>query len=152
MTSNIDAHELVGTTVHFSRSGLTYTEDPAIPMSGRISARGHSLVITPGLIEGTTDKSGRSWLELLDDPDGQVARWGHQFFARGEAPEAMALHPWERGSAAEANERSRRVEEAHKLPTQSMREEALRQINAEFPKVSTHTSSLKYRYYEQGVA
>jgi hypothetical protein len=62
MTFESATHELLDAVIHFTTDGLTYTEDPAKPMSGRISARGHSLVITPGLIEGTTDKTGHTWL------------------------------------------------------------------------------------------
>jgi hypothetical protein len=145
MTSE-DPLGLIGVVAHFVRDGLTYIEDPDVPMSGRISQRGKSFQITRAMIVGTADRAGSSWLELLDDPDGQVARWGHVFFARGVAPEAMALHPWARGSAEEAQERARRIEEAYRLPSHVAVNAELAKINREFPRTSAPMSSVQYKY------
>ena len=148
MTSDLRTLPEIGYLFHWVRDGLTYSPDQSIPLSGVISITGRTMTVTPELIASTSDKNGDSWLALLGDEEAQVVRWGAVYMKPGPAPQSLVDHPWERGGAAEANERSRRVEEAFKLPTIRQREEALAAINKEFPRSTKPTSTLKYRHHD----
>jgi hypothetical protein len=137
---------------HWLADGLTFSRDLDKPLTGAVSIRGRTEILTPELIRSTSDKTGRSFFELLDDPEAQIQRWGKRYFARGPAPEAMALHPWERGSAAEANERARRIEEAYRLPSHAAVSAELAKINAGFPRTSKPMSSVQYKYQNSEIA
>jgi hypothetical protein len=137
---------------HWLADGLTFSRDLDKPLTGAVSIRGRTEILTPELIRATSDKTGHSFFELLDEPEAQLARWGRRYFARGPAPEAMALHPWPRGSSEESNERSRRIEEAFRLPSHAAVDAELAKINAEFPRTSKPMSSVQYKYRTSEVA
>lgn len=152
MTSDTYAPPIAGETFHWLADGLTFSRDLDRPLTGTVSVRGRTEVLTPELIRSTSDRSGHSFFELLDDPEAQIQRWGKRYFARGPAPESLAAHPWPRGSAEESNERSRRIEEAYRLPSHGAVSAELAKINQEFPRTSKPMSSVQYKYQNSEIA
>jgi hypothetical protein len=69
--------------IHFAADGLTSL--------GQVWYRGQELeiVIGSGAYQDTCDRTGWSWLSLVDDEFGQMNRWGRVMFRRG---------PWRGGS------------------------------------------------------
>lgn len=63
---------------------LHFVEDGLIAQ-GQVWYRGQELEFEVGgeAYEQTKDKNGQSWLDLLDDIDGQYERWGKQYIKRG---------------------------------------------------------------------
>ena len=52
---------------------------------GQMWYRGQEIEFVLGspAYERTKDRTGFTWLSLVDDPSGQLARWGKHYFARG---------------------------------------------------------------------
>lgn len=63
--------------IHFLADGFTF--------SGYTWYRGQEVEFEIGgkAYEQQKDRNGKSWLDLIDDIDGQYDRWGQQMFARG---------------------------------------------------------------------
>lgn len=52
---------------------------------GQIWYRGQELLVNPNgeIAEGTRDRLGNSWLDLIDDPSGQMDQFGDHYLRRG---------------------------------------------------------------------
>ena len=74
-----------GTQIHFLAS-LTVPLTVGINAQSAVLSRGHTLTITNRILDAGYNRHGSSWLDLLDDPAGQEARWGEVKFARGPFP------------------------------------------------------------------
>lgn len=87
-----------GSQFHFVNTGLTFSTsaDDMTGASSQVATRGQTVTVTASLVEASRDRFGHSWLDLVDDPGQQVARWGKVYFSRGPAPEDMS--PWTPGS------------------------------------------------------
>ena len=79
-----------GYLTHFLASTTVVLKGGVIP-SGRVMNHGDELVVTQEIRDLNTDRNGVTWLSLLDDPEGQVRRWGRQIIARGPWPEGKWL-------------------------------------------------------------
>lgn len=91
---------------------------------------GEVLEVTPERYTLSLDRLGRSYLDLLDDEEGQIARWGRVMFARGEWPEHLPLYEPGSIEADEARETARQA--AHAIADPELRKEALRQVKRKF--------------------
>ena len=84
--------ELIGVQIHFLTATPTFTlmtNGCDSWQMGEPAYRGKETVITRPIIEGTLNRIGQSWLELLDDTEAQVRRWGKVCFARGPFPDDL---------------------------------------------------------------
>src|SRR5690606_35283732 len=99
---------------------------PALMASSVVLRRGDALTVTPEILEASRDQDGRSWLDLLDDEPGQIARWGRVQVRRGPATDDLAVT--ERGTPEhrEAREEARRA--AWALGNSQERWQALRDV------------------------
>ena len=104
-----------------------------VPGPGYLSLaliRGDELTITPELREASIDRLGRSWLDLVHDPEAQIARWGEVRFAPGPWPEvAHRIIP---GSPEEEELIAQAWKDAWAQPTDAERTEALKQVRAKY--------------------
>lgn len=64
--------------VHFCEDGITAL--------GKVWYRGEQRVFDQRAYRDTCDRHGRSWLDLVDDEQGQIGRWGKVMFRRGPWP------------------------------------------------------------------
>lgn len=66
--------------LHFLEDGLTAL--------GQVWMRGQELEFAPGsrAFEDTKDRTGKSWVSLVDDEFAQVSKWGKVMFRRGPWP------------------------------------------------------------------
>lgn len=127
-----------GEQFHALHTGLTVLTTPGALASSVVLRRGQTVTVTDALREASRDREGRSWLDLVDDADAQIARWGRQMIARGPAPDDLTT--WEPGSveAQEAREQARR--EAWALPTEEARRDALAAVERIYgPAVTSRT-------------
>ncbi|MDF2562340.1 MAG: hypothetical protein K0R99_3786 [Microbacterium sp.] len=74
-----------GDRIHFLGT-LTVSTAPG---QGRPVQRGVELEVTQAILDANTDRTGSSWLSLVDDEAGQIARWGAVKFGRGPVPESV---------------------------------------------------------------
>lgn len=56
------------------------------PHTSRLCLYGDEVVITPSMQALSVDRNGGSWLDILDDPEEQVRRYGKVRCARGPWP------------------------------------------------------------------
>lgn len=93
--------------------------------------RGDEIQIDAEMLEADLDRRGRpGWSGVLHDEAAQLQRWGAVRLRPGRAP--RDLESWTHGSAlwAEARETARR--EAHQLPTEQQRADALAEVARRF--------------------
>lgn len=50
------------------------------------ASRGQTYEVTQELLDANVDRRGNSWLDMIDDPEAQIEKWGHLKFAAGECP------------------------------------------------------------------
>lgn len=123
-----------GDQIHFVKSGLMFrTSDAAY--STEVSQRAQVVTLTDRLIEASRDSEGRSWLDLADDIDSQIAKWGEQKFARGPAPASM--RPWESGTVEEDIARERALAEVWAMPEGEQRDKALAEVRRTYGRSQT---------------
>lgn len=84
-----------GDVLHFLVDGLTHPRLNSGQVHHGVSRRGSDLVLTDRVIEATRDRNGDTWLDLLHDEAGQIAKFGRVVMAAGPAPAEMLP---ERGS------------------------------------------------------
>lgn len=89
------ANDLDGVVIHFL-STVTVPITKGLNAQSALLSRGHTLTLTNTIIDAGLDRNGKSWLSLLDDPEGQISRWGEVKFARGAFPEKE--ESWRQGS------------------------------------------------------
>lgn len=114
-----------GDQLHFVVSGFTFAAT-AQSSGGRTSERGQTVTVTDVLLEMSQDRHGKSWLDLVDDAPGQVARWGHEVFRRGPAPAEMEV--WTPDSPEWEMAREHARKEAWALPVEEDRNAALQAV------------------------
>lgn len=78
-----------GDVVYFAVTGLSTPDGTGDSWSGRVRYQGESLTITQALLDATTDRLGSTFLDLVDDEQAQLERWGVVFLKRGPAPEDL---------------------------------------------------------------
>jgi hypothetical protein len=101
--------------VHF----FAPTNVPVSEWNAYSLAYGEEIVITPTIWALSQDRNGDSWLDLLDDPEAQIARFGRVRFARGPWP--TDLPKIEPGSPEEEIRKAREWSELWNLPTSEAR-------------------------------
>lgn len=104
-----------------------------VPGPGYLSLaliRGDVLEVTPELREASLDRLGRSWLDLVHNPEAQIARWGEVRFAPGPWPEAE--HRIIPGSHEEQELITDAWRDAWAQPTDAERTEALKRVRAKY--------------------
>ncbi|MFJ2542797.1 hypothetical protein [Microbacterium sp. NPDC087589] len=128
-----------GDTFHCLTSGATIPTGQGFLSASHISKAGQNVIVTQAMIDASYSSSGASWMALIDDPEGQRARWREERFRLGPAPAdaptwgAVGDADWR-----EAREQARR--EAWAQPTLQARAEALAAVNARFgPAAPTST-------------
>lgn len=108
-------------TIHFLEDGLT--------VFGKVFVRGEQRLIDDQAYAETRDRNGNSWLDVIDDDQAQITRWGKVMFRRGPWPgkkftDALEYEPLkgataptaaELEAAQQAEERARLT--APRLPT-----------------------------------
>lgn len=72
-----------GDYIHFLESGYTVHLQGSYGFVGEV---GDQILITEQLVASSWDGANHSWLELADDPDAQIARFGKVHFAIGRCP------------------------------------------------------------------
>lgn len=66
----------------------------------RAFQRGTTIVVTEELLEMSRDRNGNSWLDLVDDPQAQAAKYGAVKFAPGPCPDDVNWFDGEVGDGA----------------------------------------------------
>lgn len=127
---------------HALHAGLTISLSPG---QGVVTARGAEFEVTPAMLTAARRPDGSlGWLDLLDDEDAQVRRWGRLMLARGPAPDDLT--PWDPESAterAEAREAARKA--AWALDDEDERRKALEDVWAVYgPPRPTSTTTAHY--------
>jgi hypothetical protein len=117
---------IVGETMHFLATGLTYLRIEGGPALGAVSKRGEELFISQDMLDANTDRAGECVFKLLHDPEGQMARFGRVMFAPGPAPADLLLT--EPGTVDHEQARARERQAAYRIADQTSRNEALRTI------------------------
>lgn len=118
-TEEVGTNEPEKITIHFLEDGLT--------VLGNVWYRGQELTFEVGspAYQATFDKNGKSWLlDYIDNPRGQVERWGGLKFARGPWP----FLPW--GVSLEHDERA--VKEAEKAAKAEAQRNKIATVRASF--------------------
>lgn len=107
---------------------------------GAVVPRGQTVTITGEMIEATRDRTGASWLELVDDDEAQISKWGAVMFRRGECPEEVTWWNSPGDTAARGLARTQASEAAREISDPSERRAALAAADALYgPKQSTFT-------------
>ncbi|MGV8976546.1 MAG: hypothetical protein ACOH17_00725 [Cellulomonas sp.] len=119
-----------GEQFHFLASGFTFATSVGFLGTGTVSTRGRTVTATQALLDASHDKNGASWLDLVDDPQAQTARWGHEVFGRGNAPEG--IESWVPGDPEWYSQREEARSAAWSLPTGRARKDALAAVQARF--------------------
>lgn len=130
--------------IHFLESGrvipLTLPEE-FVGTGGHITTRGETVIVTDRMLRAAVDRHGNAgWPSYVYDEDAQIARYGSVWVRAGRAPEDM--DPWLPGTPdwAEARELARR--EAHQLPAEQQRAEALAEVHRRFGPAPTTSVTL----------
>jgi hypothetical protein len=127
-----------GDSIHFL-AAMTVPVRGGIAPEGAALARGSVLTVTSAIVEAGRDRNGNSWLDLVDDVDGQAARWGQKMFARGPWPDGA--EPWTPGAPDwfEAREQARRAAWAIVNPDE--RQAALRNVERRYGAAPTTSTT-----------
>jgi len=113
------------------------------PAAGAITVSyGDEIIVTEEVRELSKDRSGRSWLDVLDSPDEQVRKFGVVRYAPGPWPEGLSrIEP---GSLEAADAHAKAYRDAWSLPTDEERTAALAEARRTFgaPPSMVHTMGL----------
>lgn len=72
-----------GDQIHFlAAMSVAISPEYGVPIQ-----RGATIELTDEIISASRDRKGTSWLDLVDDEDAQISRFGQVTFRRGECPE-----------------------------------------------------------------
>lgn len=132
----VDPESLIGQHIYFKAQMLVPVSVNIWTAESQSFSRGDALLVTAEVVEANTDRTGFCWLALADDPEGQLARWGHEAFRLGLPP--ADLKPWtdtRDPRYAEAFYAARRA--LHAVPD-AERRDALAQFRREFPVAPAH--------------
>ena len=131
-----------GSTFHCLQSGLSVTVSSGGVCRGAVLLRGQSVTLTAESIFENQDRDGNSFLDIIGDPDAQIARWGRVMIGRGGFPASESvLQP---NSLEWAAERERRRLAAWKIPDEEDRAIALKAVQAEFGDFKSGQVTTKY--------
>jgi hypothetical protein len=127
-----------GEQAHWIVTGQTYATGESAGTRGAVSQRGATFTITDALIQANTSRINESWVNLLHDEEGQVAKWGRRVFAPG--PASADMDAYTVGSVEEsfAREDARRVAQA--IPDAGLRQRALKAVTEKFGIPSSQVS------------
>jgi hypothetical protein len=115
----------VGVTVHFLGSMTLHLRPNATAFTRTVNY-GDEVVLTDEVIEANRDCRGRvAILELLDDEQAQIQKYGKRLFAPGPWRELNRIQP---GSAAWDDARDRERTAALALPSEDERRIALARV------------------------
>lgn len=130
--------------IHFLESGhvipLALPEE-FLGAGSHITTRGETVFVTERMIRAAEDRYGHpGWPAFVHDEAAQVERYGSVWVRAGRAPADM--DPWLPGTAewAEAREQARR--EAHRLPAEQQRADALAEVHRRFGPAPTTSVTL----------
>jgi hypothetical protein len=113
----------------------------AVPL---VTERGQTLTLTAGILAASVDRTGETWLDLVDDEPGQLHRWGKVMFARGAWPEGAPK--WIAGTAAWEAQRDVAFSNAWAVSNEGERMAAVAAVEAEFGPLSTSHTLATYGY------
>lgn len=102
--------------------------------------RGDEILVDEEMLAADLDRHGRpGWSGVLHDESAQLQRWGAVRLRPGRAP--RDLESWTYGSALWAETREQARREAHRLPTEQQRADALAEVHRRFgpPPVTSTT-------------
>lgn len=116
-------------TFHVLASGFTVTLGEGRAESS-VMYQGQTFTVTEAQYEFTTDKNGHSWIDLT--PDEQEARWGHQKFSEGPAPEGVEIGADDTHGLMYRRWQSA-VQNAEQISDPIERATAFKEIKAKFP-------------------
>jgi hypothetical protein len=118
---------VAGDRIHFLSTATVSIREGSY--GGQMVERGQTITITDEILRLNVDRTGWSWLTLVDDRRAQTEKWGKPRFGRGPFPESEPLHL---PGSAEAEWAAREAYEAAKrLPELEARAERAR-TRAEF--------------------
>lgn len=100
------------------------------PHTSRLCLYGDEVVITPMMRALSMDRNGGSWLDILDNPEEQVRRYGKVRFARGPWP--SNLPRVEPGSLEEADAIEAAWANAHAEPDDEARTAKIAAVRAKY--------------------
>lgn len=132
-------------TPYWIAHSLVHVSLPSLTPNGigQTLRPGSTFRVDHALTEAARDRTGSSWVDLIDDEPSQLALWGVVRFRRGPAP-AELLRP-ERGSAewAEAREAARQA--AHKIEDEAEKHAALQRVRDEYGPAPTSKTLTTFR-------
>jgi hypothetical protein len=133
----------IGERIHFLLDGLMYRTTPAREGGAPtlVSERRVEEVVTTEFREAATDGRG-CWLDL--DDDGQLARWGKIYFARGPVPDDLTW--WTPGTVDEDFARDTALTTAHAIVDPDEKAAALREVRRQFGTPVTSKTIAEYKY------
>lgn len=128
-----------GDQVHFYGStSLLSGLDLASSMRPVDVRRGSVITVTQNLLDSNKDKNGESIFDVVDDPEAQVRKWGHQLIGRGPWPED--LQKWTLGTVEADLARDAAMKAALERADVRQRKAALAEVEREFgPRRSNQT-------------
>jgi hypothetical protein len=132
-----------GESFHFLESGLTFSISESWHSAGEVSRRGQTVNLTREMLTANSDTEGNSFFDLVDDPEGQVKRWGRVMYGRGEFPANLSV--FVPGTNEHELERERRRQAAWALSDEVERGKALRAVLADFGASASTQVSVEYR-------
>jgi hypothetical protein len=133
-----------GDELHFLESGLTLDAgEPGLFLPRTVDVpRGTTVTLTAWMIENSRDRFGTSWLDLADDEDAQLAKWGRIMFRRGAWPTGEPIY--RRGSVEALLERERRRLAAMQALVGDDLKQALNEIDRELGRPTTSVDLGEY--------
>lgn len=124
-----------GDTFHWLKTGISFLVSEAWG-AAEISKRGLSVCVTEAMIRASRDRLGRSWLlDLIDDEQTQIRRWGEVAFRRGPFPDGVAH--WTPGTPEHDESRDLARAAAWALPAGPERDRTLADVNATYGHLKT---------------
>lgn len=130
-----------GDQVHF----LAAMTVPISPDYGAVLQRGATIELTEQMIEATRDRNGVSWLDLVDDDEAQIERWGQVTFHRGECPDSITSWNGEDGAGMRGLLRTQEIEEARLISHPGERRERIAEITAKYGAAPTSWTIATYK-------
>lgn len=122
----------VGTKFHVL-SAITF---PTTPNQSVSASRGQTYEVTRELLDANLDRRGHSWLDLIDNPEAQIEKWGTVKVAAGECPPEVLW--WNADPATQSLARNLARESVIAFTKDpSLRAEKLAEIDRVYGKVQT---------------
>lgn len=125
MTTNKTFHASPGERFH-ALTAATLPVGGGLFSGGEVVERGRTVTITADLIEATKNKHGVSWLDLVNDAEGQIEKWGEVRFAPGPWPDDTET--WVQGDPVWELNRAKAQSAAWAVADEGDRAKALRAV------------------------